>query len=47
MTAMMPPMITAIYATVLGIVAAALTINVIVTRVRTRVDAGDVAIFVR
>jgi uncharacterized membrane protein YecN with MAPEG domain len=41
MTAMMPPMITAIYAAILGIVAALLTINVIVTRVRTKVDAGD------
>jgi uncharacterized protein len=35
------PMITAVYAAILGLLGAALTVNVIVNRVRTRVDAGD------
>jgi uncharacterized protein len=35
------PMITALYAAMLGLLGAALTINVIVNRVRSRVDAGD------
>jgi len=40
MTAMMP-MTTAIYGAVLGLLGAALTVNVIVNRVRAKVDAGD------
>jgi uncharacterized protein len=35
------PKITAVYAAILGLLGAALTVNVIVNRVRTRVDAGD------
>jgi uncharacterized protein len=35
------PTITAVYAAILGLLGAALTVNVIVNRVRTRVDAGD------
>jgi uncharacterized protein len=35
------PTITALYAAILGLLGAALTINVIVNRVRSRVDAGD------
>ncbi len=35
------PLVTAIYAAVLGILGAALTANVIVSRVRAGVDAGD------
>ncbi len=35
------PTITALYAALLGLLAAALTINVIVNRVRSKVDAGD------
>jgi uncharacterized protein len=35
------PMITAVYAAILGLLGAGLTANVIVNRVRTRVDAGD------
>jgi uncharacterized protein len=35
------PFYTAIYAAVLGLLAALLTINVIVNRVRTKVDAAD------
>ena len=35
------PMITALYAALLGLLGAVLTINVIVSRVRSRVDAGD------
>jgi uncharacterized protein len=40
---MMPvfPFYTAIYAAILGVLAAILTINVIVNRVRTKVQAGD------
>jgi uncharacterized membrane protein YecN with MAPEG domain len=35
------PMITALYAAILGLLGAALTVNVIVHRVKSRVDAGD------
>ena len=35
------PMITAFYAALLGLLGAALTVNVIVNRVRAKVDAGD------
>jgi uncharacterized membrane protein YecN with MAPEG domain len=35
------PSITAFYAALLGLLGAALTINVIVNRVRSKVDAGD------
>jgi uncharacterized protein len=38
---MNPPVVTAIFAAVLGLIAAALTVNVIVHRVRLRVDSGD------
>ena len=36
-----PPNITALYAAVLGLLAAFLTVRVIVTRVRLKIDAGD------
>jgi uncharacterized protein len=35
------PIVTALYAALLGLLGAALTINVIVNRVRYKVDAGD------
>jgi hypothetical protein len=35
------PMISALYGAILGLLAAALTVNVIVNRVRSGVDAGD------
>ena len=35
------PMICAVYAAILGLLGAALTVNVIVNRVRSGVDAGD------
>ena len=35
------PMISALYAAILGFLGAALTVNVIVNRVRSGVDAGD------
>src|ERR1700680_1388571 len=35
------PMTTALYAAILGLLAAALTVNVILNRVRAGVDAGD------
>src|SRR5713101_4094280 len=35
------PVITATYAAILGLLAAALTVNVIVNRVRLQVDTGD------
>jgi uncharacterized membrane protein YecN with MAPEG domain len=35
------PATIALYAAILGLLAAALTVNVILNRVRTRVDAGD------
>jgi uncharacterized protein len=35
------PMITALYAALLGLLGAALTVNVIVNRVRAKVEAGD------
>ena len=35
------PVITAIYAAILGILGALLTVNVIVNRVRAKVDSGD------
>src|SRR5262245_43182732 len=35
------PNITAFYAALLGLIGAALTVNVIVNRVRSKVDAGD------
>jgi uncharacterized protein len=41
MTTVMPSMITAIYAAILAVVAAVLTVNVIVARVRTKVNSGD------
>ncbi|MFI5015414.1 MAG: MAPEG family protein [Hyphomicrobiales bacterium] len=40
MTAMLP-MTTALYAAILGLLGALLTVNVIVNRVRSHVDAGD------
>ena len=36
-----PPFITAIFAAILGLMAAALTANVIIHRVRLKVDSGD------
>ena len=38
---MNPPLVTALFAAVLGLIAAGLTVNVIVNRVRLRVDSGD------
>jgi uncharacterized membrane protein YecN with MAPEG domain len=35
------PMVTALYAAILGLLGAALTVNVIINRVNSRVDAGD------
>ena len=36
-----PPFVTAIFAAILGLLAAALTANVIIHRVRLKVDSGD------
>jgi uncharacterized membrane protein YecN with MAPEG domain len=36
-----PPFVTAIFAAILGLLAALLTLNVIVNRVRLRVESGD------
>jgi uncharacterized membrane protein YecN with MAPEG domain len=35
------PMVTALYAAILGLLGAALTVNVIINRVKSRVDVGD------
>jgi uncharacterized membrane protein YecN with MAPEG domain len=35
------PMVTALYAAILGLLGAALTVNVIIHRTKSRVDAGD------
>jgi uncharacterized membrane protein YecN with MAPEG domain len=35
------PMVTALYAAILGLLGAALTVNVIINRVNSRVDVGD------